>query len=165
MTKSSLVHWIIWRERNSWRLFFRPVFLHIVSMWKKERKRRWGRFSWECVCLWVRNLSRKNKSTFIEEVISSVGWKQAAHLLSRLYFQLLLPNESLTSSICVPLLIPNIPNYAPWPSLGVFVSPKAEFVRGGARLLWDIPQSWGVTLFRSETMTILSFLKAMVLAW
>lgn len=144
------------QDRQSfWRLCSLGLLFYILFLCerKKERKRRWGRFSWECVCLWVRNFSRKNKSTFIEEAISSIGWKQAAHLLNRLYFQLLLPNESPTPFACVPLLIPNIPNYASWPSLGIFVSSKAAFVRGGAKLLWDAPQPCEF-LFRSGTMMV-----------
>lgn len=145
-----------------WRLCSLGLFLCILSRCerKKERKRRWGRFSWECVCLWVRNLSRKNKSTFMEEVISSVAWRQAAHILSQLYFQLLFPNESSTPSTCVPLLTLNIPNYSPLVIIRGFPVPQSWVCQGRSQTAVRCTplQPWGMTTFRSRAMTFLLYI-------
>ena len=60
-------------------MFFQPIFLNVVFSRKREKGKEIGgeraswRLSWECDGLRERDLSRINKSAFIEEGISSIG--------------------------------------------------------------------------------------------
>ena len=60
-------------------MFFQPIFLNVVFSRKREKGKEIGgeraswRLSWECDSLRERDLSRINKSAFIEEGISSIG--------------------------------------------------------------------------------------------